>query len=229
MSQQPTPPQYPSGSGQPGTPPYQPSYAPLPPQGAYQGPWPSQMPSGTFPGMPTVGLPRPLTLTLAFWLLLAASVLPLATIPAVLDWMHVYLREALIASTARAGRSGNAGAFAQQFSAITAPIVWVSAIAGSALSALMAFGVRAGMNWVRILTTVSAGFTLVGFLGNIAVAALAAPLATVTRFPMPLMVYVISFTAGAIFIAGTILAWLPPSSQYIAARRAAKLGGGYLR
>lgn len=229
MNQHPTPP-YPSAeqpSGQPGPRQYPPAAAPLPPQGAYQGPWPSQLPSGTFPGMPTVGLPRPLTLTLAFWFLVAAAVLPLAVIPSMLDWMHGYLREAITESSVRAGR-GNPGAFADQFTAVSSPIVWASAIATAAIWLLMAFGVRAGINWVRILLTVLAGLSLMGYLASAAILAVAA-LPAAMLFPLPAFVYVVSFTAGALYLAATVLTWLPPSSLYIAARRAARLGGGYLR
>lgn len=198
-----------------------------PPQGAYQGPWPSQMPNGTFPGMPSAGLPRPLTLTLAFWLLVVGALLPLAVIPAIVDWMQAYVHEILVETTARTGRV-TSGAFAQQFSAISAPMMWVSAIATAAVSMLMALGVRAGMNWVRILVTVSTGLSVMGYVANAALRVVfALPLDML--YPLPFYVWVVTFVSGALYIAATVLAWLPPSNQYVAARRAAKLGGGYLR
>lgn len=233
MSQQPA--QHPSnqhyppgsgqaGPGQPGPPQYQTSYTP--PQGAYQGPWPSQMPSGTFPGMPAVGLPRPLTLTLSIWLLVAGALLPLAVIPMMLDWMQAYVHEIFAETTARTGRTSG-GTFVQQFSAIAAPVMWISAITTAAISVLMAFGVRAGMNWVRILLTVSTGLSVFGYLANVALRLVFA-LPMDVLYPLPVAVWVLTFTSGALYIAATVLSWLPPSSQFVAARRAAKLGGGYL-
>lgn len=228
MSQQPTPPPY-----QPGPPTYQPgqhpagapAYGPPPPQGSYQGPWPSQMPTGSFPGMPTVGLARPLTITLAAWFLVASSLAPLAGIPAALDWMNTYIHTTLMETTTRANRS-NAIAFANQFTAIMTPVMWGSVLVGVAITVLIALGIRAGMNWVRIVLTVFAGFSLLGYVSNFA---LATVFPTAGTFPMPLFVYVLSFLSGALYITAAVLTWLRPSSQYIAARRAAKLGGGYLR
>lgn len=231
MSQQPSPPPY-----QPGPPAYQPSpdpggtpaYGPPPPQGSYQGPWPSQLPSGSFPGMPAVGIARPLTITLAAWFLIASSIAPLAGIPAILDWMGTYMHTSLLQATARSSRASaaNAAAFASQFTAIMTPVVWISALIGVAVTVLLALGIRAGMNWVRILLTVFAGLSVIGYVSNLA---LAAVLPTAGTFPMPAFVYVLSFLSGALYIAAAVLTWLRPSSQYIAARRAAKLGGGYLR
>ncbi|MDQ0258993.1 hypothetical protein [Sinomonas atrocyanea] len=235
MSQQPTPPPYQPGppAYQPGPPAYQgapqpggaPAYGPPPPQGSYQGPWPSQLPSGSFPGMPAVGIARPLTITLAAWFLVASSIAPLAGIPAILDWMGTYMHTSLMQATTRANRA-NAAAFASQFTAIMTPALWVSALVGVAVTVLIALGIRAGMNWVRILLTVFAGLSVLGYVSNLA---LSAVLPTAGAFPMPAFVYVLSFLSGALYIAAAVLTWLRPSSQYIAARRAAKLGGGYLR
>lgn len=228
MSQQPTPPPY-----QPGPPAYQPGpsphgapdYGPPPPHGSYQGPWPSQLPSGSFPGMPAVGIARPLTITLAAWFLIASSVAPLAGIPAIVDWMGTYMHTALMQSTTRANRA-SAVAFASQFTAIMTPVLWISALIGVAVTVLLALGIRAGMNWVRILLTVFAGLSLLGYVVNFAVATV---LPTARTFPLPAFVYVLGFLSAALYIAAAVLTWLRPSSQYIAARRAAKLGGGYLR
>jgi hypothetical protein len=183
------------------------------------------MPTGTFPGMPAVGLPRPLTITLAAWFLMTSAVLPLIGVPTILDWMNTYIHSTLAQTTARANRA-NAVAFANQFTAIMAPVMWASVLIGVAIVVLLALGIRAGMNWVRIVLTVFAGLSLLGYLSNLAIAAV---LPTASLFPMPLFVYVLSFVSGALYIAAAVLTWLRPSSQYIAARRAAKLGGGYLR
>ena len=82
---------YPSSGQQPQAPAYQ----PMPPQGSYQGPWPSQLPSGTFPGMPVVGLQRPVSLTVAFWLMVAYGVLPLLSIPFIIEWAEAYMRDSI--------------------------------------------------------------------------------------------------------------------------------------
>ncbi|GAB3278711.1 hypothetical protein GCM10027449_18940 [Sinomonas notoginsengisoli] len=227
MSPEPTPPPYQEQPYQPNQP-DRPAYAPLPPQGAYQGPWPSQMPSGTFPGMsPVGGIPRPTTITLAFWMLIAAAVLPLATIPAVLDWMRLYIQEAAREAITASGRR-TAGAFAEQFVTVSAPIVWISSIATVAIAVLLALGIRAGMGWVRILLTVMTGLSLVGYLMN-AVILTAISVPTAVLFPFPVFVYVTSAAAALLYLAAAVLMWLRPSSRYFAARRAAKLGGGYLR
>lgn len=226
MSQPPSPgvPQQPNHPFQPGPP----GYGSVPPQGAYQGPWPSQVPSGTFPGMPAVGIERPLTLKLAFWFLVASTLVPLAGIPAVLDWMRVYMHEILAITAARSGRATPAG-LADQIASMMTPMVWISAAAGVAITVLMAFGVRAGMNWVRILVTVFAGLTLLSYASSFLALAFAAGLPGQVMYPLPAVTYIASYTGGALYVAAAVMSWLRPSSIYIAARRAAKLGGGYLR
>ncbi|WP_369045273.1 hypothetical protein [Sinomonas sp. P10A9] len=177
--------------------------------------------------MPTTGIVRPVTITLAFWMLVVSAVLPLAGIPAALDWMHTYLRAAILEATAPSGRA-KALTFIEQFNATSAPLVWISALVGIAVSILIALGIRAGMNWVRILLTVFAGLSLLGYLGNAAVA-LMVSIPGAVMFVPPVIVYVFSILSAVLYIAATVLTWLRPSNEYVAARRAAALGGGYLR
>ncbi|MDQ4492045.1 hypothetical protein RBS60_17730 [Sinomonas sp. ASV486] len=177
--------------------------------------------------MPTTGIVRPVTITLAFWMLVVSAVLPLAGIPAALDWMHTYLRAAILEATAPSGRA-KALTFIEQFNATSAPLVWISALVGIAVSVLIALGIRAGMNWVRILLTVFAGLSLLGYLGNAAVA-LMVSIPRAVMFVPPVIVYVFSILSAILYIAATVLTWLRPSNEYVAARRAAALGGGYLR
>jgi hypothetical protein len=205
----------------------QPSHQPLPQQGAYQGPWPSQLPSGTFPGMPVVGLERPRSITLAFWLMVAYGVLPLAGIPFMVEWAEGYVRDVLAMAAAESGRSLPRG-FMEQFTSILTPATWISGIIGAGFAVLFALGLRAGMNWVRILLTVWAGLTVLSYVGSFALAvALAVP--AELMFPLPPGAYLLSAVTVALFAGAVVASWLPPSSRYFAARRAAKLGGGYLR
>lgn len=219
MTEQPTP----NPPGQSQYQPGQPQYQPVPPQGTYQGPWPSQLPRGTFPGMPAAArIPRPTTITLAFWMLVAAALLPLTTVPALLDWMRLYIHESVRESMAMSGRA-NAGAFAEQFTAVSTPIVWVSSIASVAIAVLLAFGIRAGMGWVRIVLTVLTGLSVLGYLLNaVILAAISIP--TAVLFPFPAFVYVVSGVSAVLSLAAAVVIWLRPSSHYFAARRAAKLG-----
>ncbi|WP_433874732.1 hypothetical protein [Sinomonas atrocyanea] len=214
---------YPSSGQQP----QPPAYQPMPPQGSYQGPWPSQLPSGTFPGMPVVGLQRPVSLTVAFWLMVAYGVLPLLSIPFIIQWAEAYMRDSIAMAAAESGRAVPPG-FMQQFTSMMTPMAWVSGIIGAGIAVLLGLGLRAGMNWVRILLTVWAGLSLLSTVGSFALMA-ALGLPAQLMFPLPAGAYAVSFATVALFLAAVVVSWLPSSSRYVAARRAAKLGGGYLR
>ena len=197
---------------------------PAAPSDAYHGPWPSQLPSGTFPGMPTFGIQRPASVTVSFWLMIATGVLPLIAVPLILEEMLVYIREIFAEASAVSGEPLPPG-FIEQFTAFLVPGMWISALFQTAIYVLLGLGIRAGMNWVRILSTVFACLGLLSVMGSLALLlGLGIPLETV--YAGPILAYVPGFVSSACFMAAVIAAWLPSANAYFAARRAAR---GYTR
>ena len=194
---------------------------------AYQGPWPSQLPSGTFPGMPSFGIQRPGSVTVAFWLMIATGVLPLIAVPLILEEMLVYIREIFAQASAMSGESLPPGLI-EQITSFLVPGMWISALFQAGIYVLLGLGIRAGMNWVRIVSTVFAGLGLLSIVGSLVLlVAVGLPLEMV--YTGPVLAYVPSYVASACFIAAVVAAWLPTANAYFAARRAARLGVGFMR
>ena len=190
--------------GQPQNPYGQPPQAPYgqPPYG-YQAPQPGQYGFGG----PAAPVERPKQLTISFWLILAAGALTLisgivvALIPA--DAMLRMIEDTLRAQ----GPSTYAEMQAQMEAAgmslasligMFKTFAVVFAVIGAGLYALIAFFIRRGSNGARITGTVLAALSLFGLLGADALTA----------------------AVIALGIAGIVLAWLKPSSDYIAAKKA---------
>ena len=194
---------------------------------AYQGPWPSQLPSGTFPGMPSFGIQRPASVTVSFWLMIATAVLPLIAVPLFLETMLSYLRDVFVEASSVSGRPLPPGLI-EQITAVMVPAVWISYLVQAGIYVLLGLGIRAGMNWVRIVSTVFACLGLLSALGSLALLlALNIPLELV--YAGPVLAYVPSYVASACFFASVVAAWLPTANAFFAARRAARLGVGYMR
>ena len=204
--------------------PGQPQAGPPAQPDAYHGPWPSQLPSGTFPGMPSFGIQRPASVTVSFWLMVATGVLPLIAVPLILEDILVSIREIFAEASAMSGEPLPSG-FIEQFTAFLVPGMWISALIQAGMYVLLGLGIRAGMNWVRILSTVFAGLGLLSIMGSFALLlGLGIPLETV--YTGPVLAYVPGFVASACFIAAVVAAWMPSANAYFAARRAAR---GYMR
>ncbi|GAB4098189.1 hypothetical protein [Sinomonas halotolerans] len=193
--------------------------------GGFGGPWPSQVPSGSFPGMPAVGLERPGSIKASFWLMLAAGVLPLLGVPALVSSSIQTLRESFAAAALQTGSDLPPGAL-EQVEALMVPLIWVSSVVSVGIYVLIAFGIRAGMNWVRIVATVFAGLGIMATVFSFALFAIAGiPLdAAYALYPADPLWYASTLAGSLAFYGSVVAAWLPPSNRYVAARRAAKHG-----
>ena len=214
-------PQAPYGQPQYGQPPTgQPQYGQQPPYGQPQAPYGQQNPYGQPPygyqapqpgqygfGGPATPVERPKQLTISFWLIIAAGVLTLisglvvALIPAdaILRMIEDTLRAQDPATYAE--MQAQLEAAGMSFASLigmfkTFAVVFAVIFAG--LYALIAFFIRKGSNGARITGTVLAALSLFGLLG---------------ADPLTAAVIVLG-------IAGIVLAWLKPSSDYIAAKKA---------
>ena len=197
------------------------------PSDAYQGPWPSQLPSGTFPGMPSFGIQRPVSVSVSFWLMIATGILPLIAVPLILEEVLVYIREIFSQASAISGETLPPGLI-EQITAFLVPGMWISALFQAGIYVLLGLGIRAGMNWVRIVSTVFACLGLLSIAGSLALlVTLGIPLEMV--YTGPVLAYVPSYVASACFVAAVVAAWMPTANAYFAARRAARLGVGFMR
>jgi hypothetical protein len=188
--------------------PPQPGYSNYPgpggqPQGyAYQGSPYGQMPQAEDPA-------RPKQVNMGFWLLVGSAVLGLLTLPFAISFIdnlqgvareaNVELDSAFI-STAIAGST---------FSTV------LSGIFALAVSVGLAFLVRAGFNWARILVTIFAAFSLFGIFDLF----FTGPIAGVLTLAQILV------TVGAV-----VLLFMKPSNEYFARKKAyrqAQKFGGY--
>jgi hypothetical protein len=147
------PPQY----GQFGQQPSAPQYG----QSPYgQAPWPSQQPAATS-GVPTL-------VNISFWLILAAGVLTLVGIPLVLVTINSPAFGDAVEEAMRAQGRNNPGIDIETLRGIAATMVVIVSVIFAGLYALVAFNVRRGKNWARILGTIFAVVSLLG-LGQISV------------------------------------------------------------
>ena len=136
-------------------------------QGQYgQSPY-GQSPYAQYPSeLPTGGAgTRPSQLDLAFWLIIGAGVLSLISSLVVAFTGTAYFESAMQQAAAQQGGRLSA----DDLSAMRA-IIPVSGIIGGLISfglyALVAFPVRKGKNWARILGTVFAALSLLGLFGG---------------------------------------------------------------
>ncbi|QDY90185.1 hypothetical protein E7Y32_08170 [Arthrobacter sp. UKPF54-2] len=120
--------------------------------------YPSELPAG---GAGT----RPSQLDLAFWLIIGAGVLSLISSLVVAFTGTAYFESAMQQAAAQQGTKLSA----DDLSAMRA-IIPVSGVIGGLISfglyALVAFPVRKGKNWARILGTVFAALSLLGLFGG---------------------------------------------------------------
>lgn len=149
--QAPQPPQYGQQAPQP------PQYGqPSVPQYGQGGPvtWPSQQPAATSGG--------PQLVNISFWLMLAAGLLTLIGIPITIAGLNSPAGKSMI-DQALAGQGANAsGLDTNSVIGIAVTFVVIFSVIFAGLYALVAFNVRKGKNWARILGTVFAAISLLG-------------------------------------------------------------------
>ncbi|WP_115787826.1 hypothetical protein [Arthrobacter silvisoli] len=160
--------QYNQGGQQFGQPPYgQSPYGQSPyGQSPYgQGAWPSQQPATTS-GVPTL-------VNISFWLILAAGVLTLIGIPLALAAVNSPEFGNVVEEAMRAQGRNNPGIDLESFRGIVATTLVVFSVIFAGLYALVAFNIRRGKNWARILGTIFAAISLLGLtqigLGTISI------------------------------------------------------------
>ena len=150
--QQPAAPQYGQGAPQFGQSPYgQSPYG----QSQYgQSVWPSQQPATTS-GVPSL-------VNISFWLILAAGVLNLIGIPITLAMINSPEFGSIVDEAMKAQGRNNPGIDVDSFRGIFATTVVIFSVIFAGLYALVAFNVRRGKNWARILGTIFAAISLLG-------------------------------------------------------------------
>ncbi|MDN3482390.1 hypothetical protein QMA10_10705 [Arthrobacter sp. APC 3897] len=200
---------YPGGPGTPGNYNY-PAPGGSPAQGgyAYQGSPYGQMTPAEEP-------PRPKQIDQAFWLLIASAVLGLIALPFGLIYVNSpeYL-ETLEETLRNAGLDVDSDTLSAGVASGTLSAV-LSGVVGLAVRVTLAFLVRAGFNWARIVITIFAVFSLLGLIGLFAAG-------TVSGI-LTLLALLATFTA-------VVLMFMKPSSEYFTrskAYRQAKKFGGY--
>lgn len=148
---QPAAPQYGQQAPQYGQ---QPSpYGQQPSPYAQQNVWPSQQPA-------PAGVPR--LVNISFWLILAAGLLTLIGIPFASATLNSPEGRSMIEEALAAQGGDAAGVDADSLISIAVTVFIVISVIFAGLYALVAFGVRKGKNWARILGTVFAAISLLG-------------------------------------------------------------------
>lgn len=154
--------------------------------------YPSELPTG---GAGT----RPPQLDLAFWLIIGAGILSLISSLVVSFTGADYFETAMQQAGAQQGRRLSA----DELNAVRA-IVPISGIIGGLISfglyALVAFPVRKGKNWARILGTVFAALSLFGLFGGV--------------FAFGALSGVLQIIVILMGVAGIVILYLPTVSPY---------------
>jgi hypothetical protein len=212
------------GPGQPG--PGQNGYgypAPAgPPQPGYSNyPGPGGQPQGyAYPGSPYGQMPqaedpvRPKQVNMGFWLLIGSAILGLLTLPFAISFMNSPEFIDNLQGVAREADVELDSAFISTAIAGSTFSTVLSGIFALAVSVGLAFLVRAGFNWARILVTIFAAFSLFGIFDLF----FTGPIAGVLTLAQILV------TVGAV-----VLLFMKPSNEYFARkkafRQAQKFGG----
>ncbi len=181
-----------------------PQYGQQPPaygQGQYgQSPY-GQSPYAQYPSeLPTGGAgAKPSQLDLAFWLIIGAGVLSLISSLVVSFTGAEYFESAV----QDAARQQGTQLSADELGAMRA-VVPVSGVIGGLISfglyALVAFPVRKGKNWARILGTIFAAFSLLGLFGGM--------------FTFGVLAGMLQLIVILMGVAGIVILYLPSVSPY---------------
>ena len=201
---------YPGGQGTPGNYNYPAPGTGSPAQGGYA--YPGSPYGQTSPAEEP---PRPKQIDQAFWLLIASAVLGLIALPFGLIYVNSpeYL-ETLEETLRNAGLEVDSETLAVGVASGTLSAV-LSAIFGLAVRVTLAFLVRAGFNWARIVITIFAVLSLIGLIG---------------LFSAGTVSGVLTLLALLATFAAVVLMFMKPSSEYFTRKKAyrqAKKFGGY--
>ena len=137
--------------------PQQPQYGqPSVPQYGQGGPvaWPSQQPAATS------GVPQ--LVNISFWLMLAAGLLTLIGIPFTIATLNSPAGKSMLDQALSAQGTSSSGIDTSSFINILITVLVIFSVIFAGLYALVAFNVRKGKNWARILGTVFAAISLLG-------------------------------------------------------------------
>ncbi|MGM7777229.1 hypothetical protein ACSVHC_14595 [Arthrobacter sp. KNU-44] len=137
--------------------PQQPQYGqPSVPQYGQGGPvaWPSQQPAATS------GVPQ--LVNISFWLMIAAGLLTLIGIPFTIATLNSPAGKSMLDQALSAQGTSASGIDTSSFINILITVLVIFSVIFAGLYALVAFNVRKGKNWARILGTVFAAISLLG-------------------------------------------------------------------
>ena len=178
--------------GQPGQP------GPAPQGYAYQGNPYGQMPPAEDP-------PRPKEVERAFWLLIAGAVLGVLALPFALVYVNSPEYLTAVEQTLRnAGLDVDSQALADGVAASTAWAI-ITGILGLAVRVALAFLVRAGYNWARIIIAIYAALSLLGLIG---------------LFSTGVPAGILTLLAALATIAAAVLLFMKPSNNYFTRKKA---------
>jgi ABC-type multidrug transport system fused ATPase/permease subunit len=194
-----------------------------PPQPGHSNyPGPGGQPQGyAYPGSPYGQMPqaenpaRPKQVNMGFWLLVGSAILGLLTLPFAISFMNSPEFIDNLQGVAREANVELDSAFISTAIAGSTFSTVLSGIFALAVSVGLAFLVRAGFNWARILVTIFAAFSLFGIFDLF----FTGPIAGVLTLAQILV------TVGAV-----VLLFMKPSSEYFARKKAyrqAQKFGGY--
>lgn len=129
---------------------------PSAPQYGQGGPvtWPSQQPAATSR--------VPQLVNISFWLMIAAGVLTLIGIPITIASLNSPAGKNMLSQALSAQGNRASGMDINSVVGITITFLVIFSVIFAGLYALVAFNVRKGKNWARILGTVFAGISLLG-------------------------------------------------------------------
>ena len=119
-----------------------------------EGAWPSQQPSSTSS--------VPQLVNISFWMILAAGLLTLIGIPIAIALLNSPEGTSMVNEALSAQGAEAAGVDAETIVSIAITTVVIVSLIGAGLYALVAFNIRRGKNWARILGTVFAAISLLG-------------------------------------------------------------------
>ncbi|MBD8045104.1 hypothetical protein H9638_14925 [Arthrobacter sp. Sa2BUA2] len=141
---------------------------------------------------------RPQQVDLGFWLLIAAAVLSVISIPVGMAWLNSSgYKESMV----------GAGISAEQLDALIAATVVTTlffAVISVAISVLVALFIRKGHNWARIVATVFAALSLFNLTGLAAGGLMAITTGLGVLLP----------------VTAVVLLWMKPATEYFQAAKA---------
>ncbi|MSR98584.1 hypothetical protein [Arthrobacter sp. BL-252-APC-1A] len=145
---------------------------------------------------------RPKQVDLGFWLLIAAAVVSVISIPVTLSWMNSSEFKEMLAETSTTPISGSE---MDAIIAVTAAITIFFSAISVVIALLVAFFIRKGHNWARIVATVFAALGAFGLI-NLSTAGALMTLLTVLSILLP--------------IVAVVMLWMKPSTEYFNASKA---------